>query len=86
LVPFLDIRQHRFNVGFVGFLFAKLALRGVCLGELGLGPRFGFPSLLKSACQCRVFPCRLTGSAFILTGCCSGSSLQSSEESSTRHV
>jgi hypothetical protein len=30
-------------------IFAKLALRGVCFGELGLGARFGFPSLLQSA-------------------------------------
>jgi hypothetical protein len=73
-------------VGFLGFFFAKLAVRGICLGELGLGPRFGFPSLFHSARQCRVFPCRLTRSPFILTGCCSGSSLQSGEESSTRHV
>ena len=49
LVPFLDIGQHRFNVGFLGLFLAKLALRGVCFGELGLGARFGFPSLLQSA-------------------------------------
>ena len=49
LVPFLDIGQHRFNMGILGLSFAKLALRGVCFGELGLGARFGFPSLLQSA-------------------------------------
>lgn len=58
LVTLLDIGQHRFNVGFLGFFFTKLAVRGICLGELGLGPRFGSPSLLHSARQCRVFPCR----------------------------
>jgi hypothetical protein len=86
LVPFIDIGQHRFNVGFLGLLFAKLALRGVCLRELGLGSRFGLPSLLHSARQGRVFPCRLTRSAFTLTRCCAGSSLHSGEESSTRHA
>jgi hypothetical protein len=49
LVPFLDIGQHRFNMGILGLSFAKLALRGVFFGELGLGARFGFPSLLQSA-------------------------------------
>ena len=49
LVPFLDIGQHRFNMGILGLFFAKLALRGVCFGELGLGARFGFPRLLQSA-------------------------------------
>ena len=29
LVPFLDIGQHRFNVGFLGLFFAKLAVRGI---------------------------------------------------------
>jgi hypothetical protein len=49
LVPFLDLGQHRFDVGFLSFLLAKFAVCSISLGQLSLGAGHSSPSLLQMA-------------------------------------